>query len=160
DLARQLFSDPTGIFVAEEMTSGYPSYDPDNTLQPSSPAYLTYTSDSTDKPKGVLEVHRNLLEKFVVYQSFLHFSNQERVAHLSPASGWAFAPCAALMYGGCVLPYQAHDKGLARLSQWLIDNRITIVGGGSILRPWLMSLNGSQQFPDLRLVCLDAGASY
>jgi len=64
------------------------------------------------------------------------------------------------MYGGCVLPYRAHDEGLARLSQWLIDSGITIASGGAILRPWLLSLDGSRQFPNLRLVCLDAGASY
>src|SRR5262249_11687435 len=149
DLARQLFSDPTGIYVAEEMASGYPSYDPDIQLQPSSPAYLMYTPNntgsnpdsSTGKPKGVLEVHRNLMEMLVVRQSFLHFSNQDRVAHLSSASGWVFALCSALMYGGCLLPYQAKNETLTAISQWLIDRRITIATGGGFLRPWLLSLD-------------------
>lgn len=159
NIAHQLWPDEA-VIVIEELAADLPTYNPPITVDGASPAYLLYTSGSTGKPKGVLELQRNLMMMMMMRQEVLHFSTHDRIALLVLASTWSFSTLSALLYGGCLLPFQAKEAGFARFSQWLIDKGITLAYGGSILRSWLLTLDGSQQFPALRGLTLGAGPSY
>ena len=158
-IARQLWPDEA-VIVIDDVAADLPTHNPPITVEGASPAYLLYTSGSTGKPKGVLELQRNLMMMMMVRQEALHFSTHDRLALLVLASTWSFSTLSAFLYGGCLLPFQANDAGYARFSQWLIDKRITFAYGGAILRSWLLTLDGSQQFPALRGLTLGAGPSY
>jgi amino acid adenylation domain-containing protein len=163
-LARSLYPDGSSVIVIEDMIdevrSDLAATNPLITSGGTSPAYLLYTSGSTGKPKGTVDLHRNLVEAMFIRQQVLHFSTQDRVALLVLASGWSFAGLGALLFGGCLLPFRGSEEGLAHFSQWLIERRITIAIAGSLLRTWLVTLDGSQSFPNLRVVLLGAGPTY
>lgn len=155
ELAHQLWGGPDQVIVIEDL----PTFDPPLEISGADTAYLLYTSGSTGKPKGTVENHRNLMAMMAVRQGVFHFSNQDRICIVGLAS-WCFSACAAFLYGGCLLPFRMKEEGLAKFSQFLIDRRITMVSSGSVMRTWLLSLDGSQQFSALRVINVGAGPSY
>ncbi len=158
-LTRQLMSGASDIIVIEDLAEELPTDNPPVTSEASHPAYLIYTSGSTGQPKGTVELHGHLVHFMVDRQTLFQVSPHDRVAFLLFGVGFV-VPMSALMYGGCLLPFQIKHEGLSRFSHWLIERRMTLIIGGADLRTWLLSLNGSQQFPDLRLLALCAGPSY
>ena len=158
-VARQLCPDDQ-IIVIEEIGEDLPTDNPPIVLEGASTAYLLYTSGSTGKPKGIIDRHRNLLFVFLSRHEVFQFGPHDRLNMLSLASSWSFPVLAAWLYGGCLMPFDAKNEGLTRFGQWLVDQRITISFGGAMLRPWLLTLDGSQQFPDLRGIAIGGGPTY
>jgi acyl-coenzyme A synthetase/AMP-(fatty) acid ligase len=54
----------------------------------------------------------------------------------------------------------AKSEGLVRLTRWIIKQRITVLLDASMLRTWLLTLDGGDHFPDVRIVILGAGPTY
>jgi acyl-coenzyme A synthetase/AMP-(fatty) acid ligase/thioesterase domain-containing protein/acyl carrier protein len=159
-LARQLWPDTEAVIVIEDLPVELSTEDPPLLIDAIQPAYLMYTSGSTGTPKGTVDLHGNLVELLVAREKLLHFGPHERSAFLLFGVGIIFGTAVAWMYGGCVLPFRLKEEGLSRFSQWLIERRVTFVLGGADVRTWLLSLDGSQQFPDLRMLVLATSPSY
>lgn len=164
EVARQLWPDGADVFVLDAVDDrpldiDAANHDPPNTLVGSSPAYLMYTSGSTGKPKATVELHRNLMYMLLERCNPFHFSTHDRVAMLVLGGGGYTMMC-ALMYGVCLLPFQAKYEGLTRLTQWIIEQRVTVLIDAAMLRTWLLMLEGREHFPDVRVFILGAGPTY
>jgi acyl-CoA synthetase (AMP-forming)/AMP-acid ligase II len=65
------------------------------------------------------------------------------------------AVLSALLRGGAVCPFDVRRQGLERLALWLVDQRITIyISSATLFRSLARTLDGSLQFPDLRMIRL------
>ena len=111
--------------------------------QPDDLSWVIYTSGSTGKPKGVMQTHRNVLHFMMNYTNGLHICAHDQLTLLFSFSvnGGAHDIFAALLKGAAVCPYDLKTEGFARLAQWLIDERITIIIRclpffGSLPRVW------------------------
>ncbi len=160
DVARQLWPNAADCIVIDDLDEESPSHDMPVSADTSLPAYLMYTSGTTGKPKGTLELQRNLLLMMAERLAPFRYTTHDRVAFLVPAAGSITIIVSALFYGACLLPFQLRDEGFTRLSQWLIDFKVTIAIGGTVLRAWIMTLDGLQHFPNLRMIAMGSGPMY
>jgi non-ribosomal peptide synthetase component F len=91
-------------------------------------AYITYTSGSTGDPKGVLQNHRNLLHKIMLYTNDINICPDDRLAliYAPSASGSARDIYGALLNGACLIPFNAREEELSSLAGWLISKCVTV----------------------------------
>ena len=162
--AHQIWPSKDAVLVMDALDTavddaGVATLDPPNTLVGSSTAYLMYTSGSTGEPKATVELHRNLMYMLLERGNPLHFSPHDRSAMLVLGGG-AYTIMSAFMYGGCLLPFSAKDEGLTRLTQWIVEQRVTVLIGSALVREWLLMLDGSEQSFALRICILGAGPTY
>ncbi len=67
----------------------------------------------------------------------------------------------AVIFGGCLFPFDLHRDGLQKLAPWLIAKKITYVSfSSSLFRTWLASLSDNLRFPALRFVGATGGRLY
>lgn len=126
-------------------------------------AYILYTSGTTGRPKGVIQNHRNVLHFIRNYTNNLGIGPEDK---LSLLSSYCFDAAimdifGALLNGAELLPFDLRQDGLARFTDWIIEQGITIYHSTpTVYRYLLRSLSGREQFPSLRLVVLGGEAVY
>jgi amino acid adenylation domain-containing protein len=130
-------------------------------IDPTSPAYVLFTSGSTGQPKGVVQTHRNVLHFIQVYTNNLHLSVDDKISLLPT---YSFDASVMDIYGGLLngatlCPYNVH-AGLESLPQWLQDNRITVFHTVPTIYRNLLATKSSQTLEDIRLVVLGGEAVY
>lgn len=124
---------------------------------PSSPAplaYLLYTSGSTGRPKGVIQGHRQVLHNARTHIDTFHLRPGDRASLLYPCSvyGGNRDIFNALLSGAALIRYPLDQLGLAPLSAWLIQQRISVMCCvATIFRQWVEAID-EERFPDLRLI--------
>lgn len=122
---------------------------------PEAPAYIYTTSGSTGPPKGVLDLHRNVLHNVMRYTNSLRIAPSDRLtllqaSHLSGAVSSLFG---ALLNGASVHPFDVAAHSASELAAWLARERITIYHSvPAIFRSFLA---GDRRFPDVRVVRLE-----
>jgi amino acid adenylation domain-containing protein len=143
------------VMEVEQLVRSLEPFVAARTASPDDTAYIVYTSGSTGRPKGVANSHRSLIRRVDVRRSLFGLGRSDRYANLR-SSGVSVAvnvTFAAVLSGGCLLPFDLHRHGLQKLAPWLIAQKITYVSfSGSLLRTWLASLPGDLRFPVLRFV--------
>ncbi|WP_016952818.1 non-ribosomal peptide synthetase [Anabaena sp. PCC 7108] len=97
-------------------------------IAPDTLAYILYTSGSTGKPKGVIQNHRNVLHFIRNNTNNLHISQNDK---LSLFASYSFDAAiidifSALLNGATLYPFDIKTEGLADLSAWLEEHKITI----------------------------------
>jgi tyrocidine synthetase-3 len=131
-----------------------------NPKQSSSPlaeAYVLYTSGSTGMPKGVLQIQKNVLHFIRVYTNNVHIAIQD---NLSVFSTYTFDASVkdiygAILNGAKVSIYDIVENGLDSLSDWLLEENITIIHMvPTIYRNFLKGLRKDEVLPTVRLVDL------
>jgi amino acid adenylation domain-containing protein len=148
-LACQL-ADGRELLNAEMLDAGIDTDNPGIAISPDALASLHYTSGSTGQPKGVVQNHRNLLYLFMTQTNDLHICTRDRFLALMAAQGDTFL---ALLNGAAVFPINVKQEGLAALSDWMIDQEITVYSSvPSIFRHFVQGLGGENLFPKLRLI--------
>ncbi|MFH0344255.1 MAG: amino acid adenylation domain-containing protein, partial [Chromatiales bacterium] len=132
-------------------------------VSPDAIAYTLHTSGSTGQPKGVTQNHRNVLHFIRAYTNNLHISANDRLTLFS-AYGFDAAVqdiFAALLNGAALYPVNLKEESLDDLTQWLIENEITLFHSTpSTYRYFVRALSGHESFPALRLVVLGGEAVY
>jgi amino acid adenylation domain-containing protein len=124
---------------------------------PGSMAYILYTSGSTGKPKGIAFSHRNLLHTTMCLINKLHICEDDRLTQLHSTSFAAsvvdiYCP---LLNGASVYPWDVKARGIGRLANWLIEERVTSIQWiPTPFRQLMATLREKMQFPDVRLLIL------
>ncbi|MDP3073918.1 MAG: AMP-binding protein, partial [Opitutaceae bacterium] len=152
--ARGLLAEPSRTLCWEELEQAPAASDPQIAVAPEALAYIYYTSGSTGAPKGVCDNHRNVLHNVWRYTTNLQITRDDRLTLLQAPhfSGAVSSLFAALLNGGCSLPYDVRRHGLAPLGPWLREKRVTMFHGVPALFREAMDGGG---FPALRCVRLE-----
>lgn len=159
-LAKEISRRRLKILSLDDVPSDVPDDDLEVTVQPDAPVCLHYTSGSTGRPKGVLQLQRNVLHSAWVSVGQNRSTPEDRVALLhSPGFAASLLPIfGTLLTGGTLLPFDL-KHGLANLSHWLREERITVfMGVPTLFRHLAQSLSGDEEFPDLRLITVGGEA--
>jgi len=128
---------------------------PGLSISPDSPANILYTSGSTGQPKGVIQLHRNVLHEIMNYTNKVHICAADRLILLSSPS---FADAVRTIYGAILngaglYPIDLKQQGFVPLADWLTQQRITIYRSvPSVFRQFVNALTGKEEFADLRLI--------
>ena len=124
-------------------------------IDPDALAFIIYTSGSAGKPKGVMQSHRNIQHFINNYAEFLSVTPDDRLTMLSPFSHSAVVMdiFSAFLYGASLFPFDVYTSGIGAIKDWLIDERITIYHSvPTLFRTFTGLLDGSEKFPDMRVV--------
>jgi hypothetical protein len=67
----------------------------------------------------------------------------------------------ALLSGAALFPFNLREEGLARMTNWLIEEEITFYNSvATVFRHFASSLTGEESFPHLRLIVLGSETVY
>jgi amino acid adenylation domain-containing protein len=132
-------------------------------LSPDTLAHLLYTSGSTGTPKGVLHNHRNVLHMIKNECNGFHFCTDDRLSLLYSTGVVSSAriTLSGLLSGATLFPFNLREQGLARMTNWLIEEEITFYNSvATVFRHFAGSLTGEESFPHLRLIVLGSETVY
>lgn len=155
DLAVRMLA---GLDIAVEEMSLDPATGkkPKIEIEPSSPAYIYYTSGTTGDPKGVIHSHSNILKWTTVDAELLGLRRGARTAHFF-RYGFAAARTGTfntLLTGGHLHLYGFKRDGLTSIGTWLEQNEIEVAHmGPSLLRAYLAT-HSRVDLPKLRILLL------
>jgi amino acid adenylation domain-containing protein len=154
-LAERLAGSGCDVLNIDELDMNLCSENHNLLLSPDTLAYIYYTSGSTGQPKGVVDTHRNVLHNIMRYTNTLHICPNDRLSLLQSASfsGAVSNIFGALLNGASVFPFDLHEQGMGSLGAWLRQEEITIYH--SVPMIFRNFLNGTERFPNLRVVRLE-----
>lgn len=138
-------------------TGGTTSENPALSIPPETTACIIYTSGSTGDPKGVSHSHRNVVHNSIVCAGSLHIAAEDRCSLLWSCSFMASVSAifGTLLNGAALFPFDIKKNGIHKLAEWLIREEITIYHSvPTVYRNFLASLDGTETFPELRLIKL------
>lgn len=157
ELAKELNSGALSVVNLDDLNGETSCNSPNVIIPPEAIAYLLYTSGSTGIPKGVMQIHRNVLQHIRNYTNGLHICAQDRVSLLASYSFDASVMdiFGALLNGATLYPYNLHNYGFNELATWIAREEITLYHSTPTLYRHLCStLTEEQRFPKLRLVVM------
>jgi non-ribosomal peptide synthetase component F len=122
-------------------------------------ATIYLTSGSTGAPKGVLDLHRNIVHNALRYTLALDITPADRLSLVqSPSSSAVMSSTfAALLNGAALFPFRLDAASLASVAGWVRSERISVYHSvPSILR---RALAFAGALPDVRIVRLEGDRS-
>ncbi len=158
--ATDLATPGRSVVAFDELTASQPEHSPAIVVTADTPAYIYYTSGSTGLPKGVWDIHRNVLHNIMRYSNSLQISASDRLTLLqSPGfSGAVSSMFNALLNGAAIFPYEVRKEGLGRnLAEWLHRHQITMYHSVPML--FRSFLTGNERFPKIRVIRLEGDAA-
>ena len=161
--AKNLAGNKHMVFDIQDAISRFCSENLRLPISPDAIAYILYTSGSTGKPKGVFQNHRNVLHNIMKYTNGLHISADDRLTLLYSCSFGASVSdiFGALLNGAGLFPFNLREDGLTKLTDWLIQEKITIYHSvPTVYRHFITMLNGTENLSSLRLIKLGGEPVY
>jgi len=126
-------------------------------MPPEGTAFLTFTSGTTGRPKGVMRPHLQLLKAAAVYSEALQSTQNDRIPLFSsPSTGqcW-YTIWLSLLNGAMLCPYRVRTRGISGLADWIIDRKLTIYSSSaSIFRSLIKTIDDLLVFSTVRAVRL------
>lgn len=122
---------------------------------PDDDAYIYYTSGTTGPPKGVVDVHRNVLHNVLRYTNSLAIDREDRLSLIQSSnfSGTVSTIFSGLLNGAAVCPFEFRRRGAGRLAQWINETRITVFHSVPFIFEQLVETG--LRFPSIRLIRLE-----
>lgn len=162
-LASRLGGDGVAVLNIEDLSTSTASEDLSNFSSPDSVAYILYTSGSTGQPKGVYQLHRNVLHNMLKYTNSVHLCPGDRLSLLASAGFSASVTdiLGALLNGASIFPFNLKERSLDDLAAWLGREEITVYHSiPSVFRHLGQILTKENGLPKLRLIKLGGEAVY
>ncbi|MEE8113645.1 MAG: AMP-binding protein, partial [Nitrososphaerales archaeon] len=151
-LARELAQGSCDLLNIDELDSSLSTENLGLPISPDSATFVTYTSGSTGEPKGVVNTHRKVLHTTMHDKQF-GLGPDDRYTNVGSAE--RRTPFASLLSGAGSFPWYVKEEGLARLADWLIQEKITVCRfGPRVFRHFVSTLTGKEEFPKLRVINL------
>jgi amino acid adenylation domain-containing protein len=142
------------LVVVESLDDSPPAEDLQANVGPDTLAAIVYTSGSTGQPKGVMQTHRSLLHRVMLYTNAYHLCAQDRISLLTFGTSSAITnTLCALLNGATLSLFDVKREGIASLGDWLVQGKVSICWiGAPLFRGLCETLTGSERFPNLRLI--------
>jgi amino acid adenylation domain-containing protein len=124
-------------------------------------ASIMYTSGSTGEPKGVIQNHRNILQKVLTETNNFHISVDDRLSLLYSYSFSASVRCifSALLNGAALVLLDVKREGLARIAERIISDKVSLYFSvPSLFRTLATVLRDRGESSSLRLIYLGSEA--
>ena len=156
-MAQALGSGTHEIINLNDVRPDMPDHNPSVSIAPTDVAHIIYTSGSTSEPKGVIDIHRNVLHHVMVVTNSSRYCMGDRMTLLrAPSSTGGLANVySALLNGACLFPFDVQNKGVAQLASWLIAQDISVYhSSATVFRHFVQTLENNGEFPHLRLIRL------
>ncbi|HEX5216629.1 MAG TPA: non-ribosomal peptide synthetase [Vicinamibacterales bacterium] len=118
-------------------------------------ATILYTSGTSGRPKGVPQSQALVLHKYLRMQRVLEIAADDHVTFFSTfAMGQGVTALMLTWLSGATLcPFDIRRDGVARLTRWMTDRRVTVwMSSATLLRSLMRTLTSDQEFPHLRVV--------
>lgn len=163
DLARSIGGEGSEILNVDTLTGRTAAENPRIALSGNALAYVLYTSGSTGRPKGVVMDHRSVVHNVARHTQALGITPEDRQTLLYTCSvyGGTRDIFNALLNGASLHTFPVKQLGVAGLSQWLRDSRITIYCSvATVFRQFAATLEGGERFTHLRLIKLGGEATH
>jgi amino acid adenylation domain-containing protein len=128
-------------------------------ISPERTAFLTYTSGTTGRPKGVMRPHLQVRKTAATYSEALQSTQDDRIplfSSLSTGQCWnTIWWC--LLNGAMLCPYRVRTKGISGLADWIIDRKLTVYSSSaSIFRSLIKTIDERLVFSTIRAVRLSS----
>ena len=160
NLATEFGQQGCNILNFETETATGPVENPSIEIPPEQTAFLTYTSGTTGRPKGVMQTHRQLRRAVAVHTEAMLYTENDRIPLFALGStGQGAASLLFLLNGAMLCPYSLRTKGIAGLADWIIARGLTVyVSSASIFRTLVKTIDDRLVFANVRAVRLASEA--
>ncbi len=159
-LAISVTDSPVAVVTIAQW-DGCSTADPLILIGPDTYFYIVFTSGSTDAPKGVIDVHRNVLRYAGLFINSPHICPEDRIP-LFPRlsfSGSKRPMWGTLLSGSSLFIYDIYRKGIAGLPEWINQHKLTIFDSTpSVFRTLPEFMCDSGLFSTVRLINLGGDA--
>jgi amino acid adenylation domain-containing protein len=146
-----------GILNFESETAAGPIHNPSIEITPEQTAFLTYTSGTTGRPKGVMQTHRQLRRAAAAHSEAMQYTENDRIplfATVSTSQG-SVGLWWILLNGATLFPFSIKTRGITGLADWITDRRLTVyVSSASIFRTLAKTIDDRLVFANVRAVRL------
>lgn len=124
-------------------------------ISPDDDAYIYYTSGTTGRPKGVVDIHRNVLHNIFRYTNSLAIDHTDRLSLIQSSnfSGTVSTIFSGLLNGAALFPFDFRRRGITRLAEWINETKTTIFHSVPLIFEQLVETG--HRFPGVRLIRLE-----
>jgi amino acid adenylation domain-containing protein len=138
-----------------------PVQNPSIEIPPEQTAFLTYTSGTTGRPKGVMQTHRQLRRAAAAHTEAMQYTENDRIplfAMVSTGQG-SVGLWWILLNGAMLCPFSLKARGVSGLVDWIIVRGLTVyVSSASIFRTLVKTIDDRLVFANVRAVRLASEA--
>ena len=155
-LAAQISRSGCRIIIFELETLGGPNDNPAIKSLPEQTAFLVYTSGTTDRPKSVMQSHRQILRGAATFSKAMQYTDSDRVPlFASVSTGQGVIGLWPLLNGASVYPFPIKAKGISGLADWMVNRELTVyISSASIFRTLIKTIDEGFVFSNVRAVRL------
>ena len=155
-LAAEFASPGCRIITFESETAIGPVENSSIKILPEQTAFLTYTSGTTGRPKGVMKTHRQLRRAAAVQSESMQYTESDRIPLFAMVStGQGATGLWYLLNGAMLCPFSLKTRGVTGLADWIIDRGLTVyASSASIFRTLVKTIDDGLVFSNVRAVRL------
>ena len=146
------------ILKFESETAMGPIENPSIEIRPEQTAFLTYTSGTTGRPKGVMKSHRQLRRGAAIHSEAMQCTENDRIPLFATIStGLGSTGLWSLLNGSMLCPFPLQTRGVTGLADWIIARGLTVyVSTSSMFRALVKAIDDRLVFANIRAVSLQS----